>query len=86
MGDNSPFSFALEDDAMYENANIKVVGVGGAGNNAINNMVRNSLFGVNFIAVNTDQQALAENETATPPTAAAAPIRRGAEQPRATCG
>jgi cell division protein FtsZ len=65
MGDNSPFSFALEDDAMYENANIKVVGVGGAGNNAINNMVRNSLHGVNFIAVNTDQQALAENEAGT---------------------
>jgi cell division protein FtsZ len=65
MGDNSPFSFEIEDDSMYQNANIKVVGVGGAGNNAINNMVRNNLHGVNFIAVNTDQQALAENEAAT---------------------
>jgi cell division protein FtsZ len=62
MGGNSPFSFELEDESMYENANIKVVGVGGAGNNAINNMVRNNLCGVHFIAVNTDQQALAENE------------------------
>jgi len=38
---------------------IKVVGVGGGGNNAVNRMVDAGLKGVEFIAVNTDAQALA---------------------------
>ena len=38
---------------------IKVVGVGGAGNNVVNRMVRSGTKGVDFIAVNTDKQALA---------------------------
>ena len=45
-----------------ENTNfaaIKVIGVGGAGTNAVNRMVDNGLRGVDFIAVNTDKQALA---------------------------
>ena len=45
----------------YETANfaqIKVIGVGGAGCNAINRMVQYGLRGVEFIAVNTDRQAL----------------------------
>lgn len=37
---------------------IKVIGVGGAGGNAINNMVSSNLMGVKFIAANTDAQAL----------------------------
>ncbi len=37
---------------------IKVFGVGGAGNNAINRMISNNIHGVEFIAVNTDGQAL----------------------------
>ena len=40
-------------------ASIKVVGVGGAGTNAVNRMVDSGLRGVEFIAVNTDKQALA---------------------------
>ncbi len=40
-------------------AAIKVIGVGGAGTNAVNRMVDNGLRGVDFIAVNTDKQALA---------------------------
>jgi len=40
-------------------ATIKVIGVGGAGTNAVNRMVDNGLRGVEFIAVNTDKQALA---------------------------
>ena len=40
-------------------AAIKVVGVGGAGTNAVNRMVDSGLRGVDFIAVNTDKQALA---------------------------
>ena len=38
--------------------NIKVIGVGGAGNNAVNRMVRAGVKGVDFIGVNTDKQAL----------------------------
>ncbi|WP_054029867.1 cell division protein FtsZ [Desulfatitalea tepidiphila] len=39
-------------------AKIKVIGVGGAGGNAINNMITSNLHGVKFIAANTDVQAL----------------------------
>jgi len=44
---------------------IKAVGVGGGGCNAINRMVRAEIQGVDFIAVNTDIQALMMNEAAT---------------------
>ncbi|MFW6193541.1 MAG: cell division protein FtsZ, partial [Gemmatimonadota bacterium] len=49
--------FEFEDD-MSRNAKMKVVGVGGAGGNAINRMIEEALEGVEFIAVNTDAQAL----------------------------
>lgn len=52
-------------DAKGQTAKIKVVGVGGAGGNAINNMITSGLWGVDFIAVNTDTQAL---ETSLAPT------------------
>lgn len=39
-------------------ANIKVVGVGGGGNNGVNQMIERGVRGVEFIAVNTDKQAL----------------------------
>jgi len=38
--------------------NIKVIGVGGGGNNVVNRMVRSDAKGVEFVAVNTDKQAL----------------------------
>jgi cell division protein FtsZ len=41
-----------------KSAKIKVIGVGGAGGNAINNMIESNLYGVKFIAANTDLQAL----------------------------
>ncbi len=41
-----------------KSAKIKVIGVGGAGGNAINNMITSNLHGVKFIAANTDIQAL----------------------------
>ncbi len=41
-----------------KSAKIKVIGVGGAGGNAINNMIASHLQGVKFIAANTDSQAL----------------------------
>ena len=48
----------MEHDFQLGMANIKVVGVGGAGNNGVNRMVDSGLKGVEFIAVNTDKQAL----------------------------
>ena len=50
-----------------ENSNfaaIKVIGVGGAGTNAVNRMVDSGLKGVDFIAINTDKQALALSKAA----------------------
>jgi cell division protein FtsZ len=41
-----------------DNAKIKVVGVGGGGGNAVNNMISSSMRGVSFITANTDLQAL----------------------------
>ena len=38
--------------------NIKVIGVGGGGNNAVNRMIASGLHGVDFISINTDKQAL----------------------------
>jgi len=46
------------DDAMEAGARIKVIGVGGGGNNAVNRMVEAGFAGVEFIAANTDLQAL----------------------------
>ena len=49
--------FEIE-EVRSQTARIKVVGVGGAGGNAINTMIATNLHGVEFIAVNTDMQAL----------------------------
>jgi len=55
--------FQIEDQQSF--ASIKVIGCGGAGNNAINRMVDAGLKGVEFIAVNTDRQALAMSKAST---------------------
>jgi cell division protein FtsZ len=46
------------DRTLEGNARIRVVGVGGGGSNAVNRMIKSNLKGVEFIAVNTDHQAL----------------------------
>ena len=46
-------------------AQIKVVGVGGGGNNAVNRMINEGLGGVEFVAVNTDSQALMLSQAGT---------------------
>jgi cell division protein FtsZ len=46
------------DDQMPRGARIKVIGVGGGGNNAVNRMIAANVEGVEFIAANTDVQAL----------------------------
>ncbi|HKU39651.1 MAG TPA: cell division protein FtsZ [Polyangiales bacterium] len=53
-------SIDFADDAELQ-AKIKVVGVGGAGGNAINTMIHSGLDGVEFFAANTDTQALSNN-------------------------
>lgn len=57
MGVNKLFDFD-DDTSMEPLAKIKVVGVGGGGNNAVNRMISSGLEGVDFISVNTDSQAL----------------------------
>ena len=46
-------------EARDKNAKMRVIGVGGGGNNAVNRMIEEDLPGVDFIAVNTDSQVLA---------------------------
>ncbi|MBR5447780.1 MAG: cell division protein FtsZ [Clostridia bacterium] len=50
-----PFEF---EDNTQNKVNIKVIGVGGGGNNAINRMVVTNVRGVDFISINTDNQSL----------------------------
>lgn len=55
---SSRFSF---DDSVGDDAKICVLGVGGGGGNAVNNMINRGIQRVDFIAINTDAQALAAN-------------------------
>ena len=57
----SSFSFVENENT----AKIKVIGVGGAGGNAVNNMIDSKLKGVKFIAANTDAQALDSSKAET---------------------
>ena len=50
---------SAQDAAKEQAAKIKVIGIGGAGGNAVNNMIEAELKGVKFIVANTDVQALA---------------------------
>lgn len=53
-------------DTSYEsNVKIKVVGVGGGGNNAVKRMIETDIRGVEFIAINTDRQALIDSRAST---------------------
>jgi cell division protein FtsZ len=59
MDNTKSFRFQMEDDK--EITLLRVVGVGGAGGNAVNRMVDNGFGGVEFIALNTDLQALKDS-------------------------
>ena len=50
------------DEAIRLGANIKVVGVGGGGSNAVNRMIDAGLDGVDFLVANTDVQALKQSK------------------------
>ncbi len=52
------------DDNVTLGANIKVIGVGGGGNNAVNRMVLSNIRGAQFVVVNTDRQALQRSSAA----------------------
>jgi len=56
---NSRFSFDID---SQDNAKIKVIGVGGGGGNAVNNMIHKGLSSVEYIALNTDAQALKNSD------------------------
>jgi len=58
MGVNIMFEF----QEIAQGAVIKVIGVGGAGGNAITNMIKAGIDGVDFISANTDAQALSKNK------------------------
>ena len=45
--------------------NIKVIGVGGGGNNAVNRMIATNIRGVHFVAVNTDRQVIRKSEASS---------------------
>jgi cell division protein FtsZ len=55
--------FHLVEDRI--GAKIKVIGIGGGGGNAVNRMIQTGIEGVDFIAVNTDLQALNSNRAPT---------------------
>ena len=58
--------YLLEYDvAQNTNAQIKVIGVGGGGNNAVDRMIEDNMDGVEFISINTDRQALAKSKAQT---------------------
>ena len=54
-------AFVMDSTANHEDV-LKVIGVGGGGNNVVNRMVRSGMQGVEFIAVNTDRQCLSASE------------------------
>ena len=53
----------FEHDDTYESGvSIKVIGVGGGGNNAVNRMITSNIRGVEFVAINTDRQVLRRSD------------------------
>src|SRR6266853_516624 len=54
-------NLSIPRDEQEMRPRITVVGVGGAGGNAVSNMIRSNLEGVDFVVTNTDAQALAQN-------------------------
>ncbi len=58
-------SFAIDNEEIYSDINIKVVGVGGGGGNALNCMATEGIFDVEFVAVNTDAAALRSSKAST---------------------
>ena len=60
----SEFAFELM-DTESQKANIKVIGVGGSGGNAVSHMVNHGIQGVDFLCANTDAQDLSKSNVET---------------------
>ena len=58
MDDSNNSQFLAFDSPLNQSSYIKVIGVGGGGNNAVNHMFRRGITGVDFIVCNTDTKAL----------------------------
>jgi len=59
---DSSINMSMRPDNLFENqATIKVIGIGGAGSNAVNRMIHEGVVGVHFVAMNTDAQALGQS-------------------------
>ena len=59
---NNELDKKIDENDQVGTANIKVVGVGGGGQNAVNRMYKERVEGVQYISVNTDSQALENSE------------------------
>ncbi len=57
--------FSVDNDEIFSDINIKVVGVGGGGGNALNCMATEGIFDVEFVAINTDAKALRASKAPT---------------------
>ncbi len=53
------------DNSYTSGVNIKVIGVGGGGNNAVNRMIASNIRGVEFVTINTDRQVLRNSDAGT---------------------
>ena len=53
------------DDTLESGVCIRVIGVGGGGNNAVNRMISTNIRGVDFVSINTDRQALRRSDAST---------------------
>jgi len=65
MESNNSYEENYNGNNTDDTAVIKVIGVGGAGNNAVNRMVESGIEGVEFVAINTDKQALVLSKAST---------------------
>jgi cell division protein FtsZ len=57
-GKRSELKLEFVDNIISTGANIKVIGVGGGGSNAVNRMIESGIEGIKFLVINTDMQAL----------------------------
>ena len=62
---NIDFVTEAQDVQPTDGARIKVIGVGGGGNNAVDRMIEDNMDGVEFVSVNTDRQALSKSKAQT---------------------
>jgi len=65
MTEDFIMDYSMDDTETLNSATIKVIGVGGAGGNAVNRMIEDDVKGVEFIVANTDVQALKSSRAET---------------------